>query len=775
MIHSLSQFTRYKNWWKYTAAPLLGVAYFLLFILGFYAQDSFRIIVRLMLSITGFASLGYFLNDWGDIETDGKANKHNKVSSLSPLTKVLLLFVFGVLALAPWVFFRHYVYSVSLIAAELFLFLTYSFPPFRLKVKPILAPAADGLYSHVIPSLLFAGILFLIHEQNVDMIFIYILILWKISSGIRYYLNHIALDRDNDVRSNHPTLATLRGNNFVYRLASRYFLPVEFISLIALFIYTGVRVNPYAIVFVPIALLVFFQEALSSFTFKVTYNFHRVSLDDFYQRVFPLVSVLLLSSNDKLFLLLLLAHLFLFHDLAGRTIRAANFLLPPIFSFFKTVLYGLIYRPLSLLVNYGIYYFLTVVLRQSDEQARGKNYQSHLAYLEKLKRDAGHEADLKRRRDYGRIAIVNIHLRKYTETFIYKMTERLPFEVHYLFGGEMPKFYKKGIPLLTNNSVLLNWLGFLQTVLKEPQDYFLKKAVIRYLVKHKIQLILAEYGPVGVRMMEVSRETGIPFVVNFHGYDVYHKTVREEFGETYQQLFKECAAMIAVSKEMKEELLAQGAAESKVIYQPAFVDLQLFVYNDVSKNPPVFLSVGRFAETKSPHLTILAFEKVVQKIPDAKLVMIGKDGGGELFEACKILVRSLQLEDKVEFKEVVSPEEVYTEMTKARALVQHSLTTPIYNDKEGTPIAIVEAQAAGLPVVATRHAGIKDVVQENETGFLVDEYDVEAMAQAMVELATNDALVFTMGKTASEQMHSNSLFNNYIENLSGLLKQHLCA
>lgn len=773
MIQTLSQFTRYKNWWKYTAAPLLGVAYFMLFILGFFAHDSLRIVVRLMLSITGFASLGYFLNDWGDIETDEKANKQNKVSSLSHFSKILLIAVFCLLALAPWVFFHHYVYSISLIAAELFLFITYSFPPFRLKIKPFIAPVADALYSHVIPPVLFAGIFFLIHEQSVDLIFISVLVIWKLSSGIRYYLNHIALDRDNDLQSNHPTLATLRGNNFVYRLAAKYFLPAEFCALLVLFLYAGATVHPYAYIFIPILLLVFFQEPITSFTFKFTYNFNRVSLDDFYQRVFPLVSLLLLSNNDKIFLLLLLAHLFLFHDLLGRSIRAANFIVPPVFNFFKTVLYYLLYRPLSLLVNYGIYYFLTLVLRYDDKKARGKNYESHLQYLEKLKRDAEHAAELKRRHEYGRIAIVNIHLRKYTETFIYKMTERLPFETHYLFGGEMPKFFKGGIPLLSNNRILLNWLGFLQTVLKEPQDYFLKKAVIRYLVRNKIQLIMAEYGPVGVRMMEVSRETGIPFVVNFHGYDVYHKRIREDFGELYQQLFKECAAMIAVSKEMKDELISLGAEEGKIIYQPAFVDLELFQYHDVSKNPPVFLSVGRFAETKSPHLTILAFEKVLQKIPTAKLVMIGKDGGGELFEACKILVRSLQLENKIEFKEIVSPEEVYEEMKKARAFVQHSLTTPIHHDKEGTPIAVVEAQAAGLPVVATRHAGIKDVVFENETGLLVDEYDIESMANAMIQLAGDDELVLKMGKSASEKVHANPLFNNYIENLSALLKQHL--
>lgn len=774
MIKTLSQFTRYKNWWKYTAAPLLGVAYFMLFILAFYAQDSFRIIVRLLLSITGFASLGYFLNDWGDIEADEKASKQNKVSSLSRFQKILLIAVFCLLALTPWVFFRHFVYSVSLIAVELLFFITYSFPPFRLKAKLFIAPAIDALYSHVIPSLLFAGILFLINERNVDLIFVTLLIVWKLSSGVRYYLNHIALDRENDLRANHPTLATIRGSNFIYRIAVKYFLPIEFCALMALFIYTGSIIHLYAFLFAPIVLLVFFQEPLSSFTFKFTYNFNRVSLDDFYQRIFPLVSVLLLCYNDKIFLLLLFAHLFLFHDLLRRTIRLCKFLFPPVFIFFKALLWFVLYRPLSLVANYGIYYFLTLILRKSDEEARGKNYQSHRVYLEKLEREKEAQAELKRKRDYGRIAIVNIHLRKYTETFIYKMTERLPFETHYLFGGEMPKFFGGGIPLLTNNKTLLNWLNFLQTVLKEPRDYFLKKAVIRYLVKNKIQLILAEYGPVGVRMMEVSRETGIPFVVNFHGYDVYHKKIRKDLDEAYQQLFKECSAMIAVSKEMKQELISLGAEDEKIIYQPAFVDLELFQYHDVSKNPPVFLSVGRFAETKSPHLTILAFEKVVKKIPTAKLVMIGKDGGGELFEACKILVRSLQLETQIEFKEIVSPEEVGSEMKKVRVFVQHSITTPINHDKEGTPIAIIEAQAAGLPVVATRHAGIKDVVLENETGFLVDEFDIEAMANVMIQLANDDALVFKMGKTASEKIHTNLLFNNYIENLSVVLKGSMC-
>ncbi len=765
MFQSLSQITRYKNWWKYTAAPLLGVAYFMLFILGFYAHDSLRIVVRLFLSITGFASLGYFLNDWADIETDRKASKQNIVALLHPFKKFLVVALFTILSLAPWVFFQHYIYSLSLIAAELILFITYSFSPFRLKTKPLMAPIADALYSHVIPAGLFAGILFLINGRNVDLVFISLLVIWKICSGIRYYLNHIALDRENDLLSIHTTLATERGNNFVYRLASKYLLPVEFSALLLLLLYAGANFHSYAFLFMPLALFVFFLEPILTATFRFTYNFKRISLDDFYQQVFPLLSIIMLCLADRTYVLLLFAHLFLFHRLLERTWEFSKFTCYWLSKFASLFFHVLIFKPASLLLNFSIYFFRKIVLRYNEAQARGKDYERHINYEKSV-------AALKQKSDTGRIAVVNIHERKYTETFIYKMLGQLPFEAHYLYGGELPKYFDGGEPLLSNDERILNWVNFLETVLKKPKNFFLKKAIVRYLIKNKIELILAEYGPVGVQLMEIAKDTGIPLVVNFHGYDVYHQKIKNEFKESYKSLFKNAAALIAVSRQMKDELISMGADEYKIIYQPAFVDLELFQYCDVSKNAPVFLSVGRFSETKSPHLTILAFTKVLQTIPDAKLIMIGKDGGGELFEACKILVRSLQLENNVEFKEILSPEEVYVEMKKAKVFVQHSVTTPVNKDKEGTPIAVLEAMAAGLPVVSTRHGGIKEVITENETGFLVDEYDVDGMANAMLRLVADSNLVFETGKRASVSIHSNPLFKNYTENLAALLKQH---
>ena len=82
---------------------------------------------------------------------------------------------------------------------------------------------------------------------------------------------------------------------------------------------------------------------------------------------------------------------------------------------------------------------------------------------------------------------------------------------------------------------------------------------------------------------------------------------------------------------------------------------------------------------------------------------------------------------------VRTPEEVAGLMRSSRAFVQHSVVTA-NGDSEGTPLAVLEAMASGLPVVATRHAGIADVVAHGERGLLSAEGDVETMAAHLLRL-----------------------------------------
>jgi len=126
-------------------------------------------------------------------------------------------------------------------------------------------------------------------------------------------------------------------------------------------------------------------------------------------------------------------------------------------------------------------------------------------------------------------------------------------------------------------------------------------------------------------------------------------------------------------------------------------------------------------------------------------------GNGPLLDECRELAKSLQIEQAVAFLGAQSHEVVQEEMRGARCFVQHSVEAS-NGDCEGTPLGILEAGATGLPVVSTRHAGIADVVIEDETGFLVDEGDVKGMAENMVRLARDPDLAGRLGRAGRQRI-----------------------
>ena len=96
-------------------------------------------------------------------------------------------------------------------------------------------------------------------------------------------------------------------------------------------------------------------------------------------------------------------------------------------------------------------------------------------------------------------------------------------------------------------------------------------------------------------------------------------------------------------------------------------------------------------------------------------------------------------------------------MTNALCLVQHSLVTPLTGDREGTPVSVMEAMLSGLPVIATRHEGIAELITNGETGILIEEYDYQAMANAMVEIANKKAKVRQIGLAAYQSHYDQQM------------------
>jgi len=363
------------------------------------------------------------------------------------------------------------------------------------------------------------------------------------------------------------------------------------------------------------------------------------------------------------------------------------------------------------------------------------------------------------------IAIISPTKDAYSETFIQAHRNRLTGTVHYLFGGFVPnKSDYTHKEIISGSYFYKLWFKlrhkFFNSGLSKAQ-YALKL----YFKKNNIQCVLAEYGTTAAQIYPVCEQLKIPLIVHFHGYDASVHEVIENNREQYRKMFAVATYVIGVSQAMVKKLKDLGVDEEKLVYNTYGPDNSFF---DIERNPdhkPVFFGVGRFVDKKAPYYTIIAFSKVVKRFPEARLVM---GGNGPLLETAINLSRSLGIENKVDFPGVLTPKEVRDYMSNATAFVQHSITA-LNGDMEGTPVGILEASAAGLPVISTFHAGIPDVIMHEKTGLLCEEHDYEKMAENMLWVLEHPEQAKAMGSAGRKNISENFSMERHLNKLNQLI------
>jgi colanic acid/amylovoran biosynthesis glycosyltransferase len=338
------------------------------------------------------------------------------------------------------------------------------------------------------------------------------------------------------------------------------------------------------------------------------------------------------------------------------------------------------------------------------------------------------------------------------QSFARAHADRLPCRVCVVHGDWSRPLFLDHAPMRSTHPVsefgrlarraLAYWVG------RNGDQDEITSTYIRAFRRARCDAVLVEFGNIAVQTLDACRRLRLPLVVHFHGFDVHSRSLLERYGTRYDELFSQAKALVVVSRTMENALLALGAPAAKTHYVPNGVDAADFTGGSPADAPPTFLSVGRFVEKKAPQLTIAAFRPVRQRHPDARLRMIGD---GRLLGACRDLARGLGLADAVDFLGTQPNEVVAEEMRRARAFVQHSVVAAD-GDSEGMPVSILEASATGLPVVSTRHAGIPEIVAEGETGFLVEEHDVDGMTLHMNQLAADPCLAAALGTNAKRRV-----------------------
>lgn len=347
-----------------------------------------------------------------------------------------------------------------------------------------------------------------------------------------------------------------------------------------------------------------------------------------------------------------------------------------------------------------------------------------------------------------------------SETFVRANLKGLPFTVKAYFGDERPwgQPDRLAYGLAVFLSKICTRLGLLRLA------GWPAAVVARMLItRHRPDVVLAEFGFHAVRVMEATHSLGVPLVVHFRGSDLSAAGKLGVLQGRYRRLIAIAAGLICKSRPMARTLQALGASPKHILISASGANAQLFHGGDPGRTAPVCLAVGRFVAKKGPLHTIRAF--ALQ--PHGTLWMVGE---GPLLSEAKALVDRLGLADRVRFLGIRSQSDVADLMRRVRLFVQHSLVAAD-GDSEGNPVAVMEAQLSGLPVVATRHAGIPEVVLDGETGLLVDEGDVEGMGAAIARLLQDPEQCKQLGSAGHKRVAAAFTLKHHLEDLSQFLEQ----
>lgn len=351
-----------------------------------------------------------------------------------------------------------------------------------------------------------------------------------------------------------------------------------------------------------------------------------------------------------------------------------------------------------------------------------------------------------------KLAIISPNLGAQSETFIRRHMQDLlpgrtvviackskqPYSGHW--SVNCPTLALDQVPKLSAYRIL-NHLSF-RLLLKTESFWPAFSLVSRFLKKNQIDVIMGEYLSYSFPFFRMAQKLKIPYYAHAHGADISVHLRDPEWRKKYLE-YNQASGIISVSQLGKQRLTQIGIDPSKIHVIPCGVDVpECLPTKNQKQSLSRCLAVGRFVPKKAPIKLLEAFMLARERRPEMTLDVIG---GGPLFSRAQDFVTQHGLAEFVTLHGSQPAHVVKEFLAKADIFIQHSVIDQNSGDEEGLPVAILEAMASGLPVVATKHAGIPEAVMDQQTGYLVNEGDTLSMAAKIVTLADHPYIRHEMG------------------------------
>lgn len=258
----------------------------------------------------------------------------------------------------------------------------------------------------------------------------------------------------------------------------------------------------------------------------------------------------------------------------------------------------------------------------------------------------------------------------------------------------------------------------------------------RHVTAQSGDLIHAHFGQEGFRCLGAKKKAGVPLVTTFYGLDMSALPRIPKWNRRFQRLFAEGDLFLCEGPCMAGRLEAIGCPGHKVRVQRLGIDLDRFPYVSPGDRgvPAEIVIYASLREKKGHQFGIAAFARLTDSWPGLRLTIAG---GGPLEASLVRQTEELGIRDRVDFLGAVTHKQGREILGRAAILLVPSITGSDGDSEGGAPVVLLEAMASGTPIVTTRHADIPYVLMDGEAGVLVDEGDVEAIAEKLEDLLSS--------------------------------------
>jgi glycosyltransferase involved in cell wall biosynthesis len=275
----------------------------------------------------------------------------------------------------------------------------------------------------------------------------------------------------------------------------------------------------------------------------------------------------------------------------------------------------------------------------------------------------------------------------------------------------------------------------------------------RLVAAHDVKLLHAHFADAGARLAQYARRRGLPLVVTLHGADVLRRPERTAGALMnrllWGRLMRSAALFLPVSDYLARKAVERGFPEAKLRRHYLGIPLTPPLLRQPSEAPPAILFIGRLVEKKGLPYLFDACSILARRGHDFRLRIVGD---GPLLESCR--ERAEALEGRVSFAGRLPPEQVREELRQAQIVCMPSIEAAD-GDNEGLPIVALEAQAAGLPIVAFDQGPVPECLRANATGLLARDRSAEDLASSLERLLEDPELRRRLGHDGRRHVEEN--------------------